>query len=302
MLDAHPHLAVIHETEWLAKWFLEGRGTTPEGVVTPALIGKLSRHRRFTKLGVSLAHVVPEGSDQRLHYSEFVTRLFDEYGRQRGKDLVGEKSPRYVLRMQTLHELWPSARFVHLIRDGRDVFLSSRSWSAKRVARGAKPTSIARLTGWKHDPVGTAALWWKWHVQAGRDSGSVLGEGLYREVGYESLVARPEQECRRLAAFLELPYDAAMLSFHAGRSRETDPTAALDAKEAWLPVTRGLRNWRTEMTDAELERFEALAGDLLRETGYKVGDPPARSKKLSEVLEMFRRDVRTRGFEPPEFA
>jgi hypothetical protein len=61
-----------------------------------------------------------------------------------------------------------------------------------------------------------------------------------------------------------------MLGFHEGRTRD-DPE--LDAKKAWRPVTPGLRNWRTEMPDAELERFEAAAGELLEELGYPRGAP-----------------------------
>ena len=83
---------------------------------------------------------------------------------------------------------------------------------------------------------------------------------------YEALVADPAGECTKLCTFLGLPYADTMLEFHEGRTK-TKP--GLDAKRAWLPITRGLRDWRSEMPTEDLERFEAAAGDLLDELGYE---------------------------------
>ena len=45
-----------------------------------------------------------------------------------GKRLVGDKTPAYVRSIPTLHDLWPEAKFVHIVRDGRDVALSAVNW------------------------------------------------------------------------------------------------------------------------------------------------------------------------------
>ena len=57
-----------------------------------------------------------------------------------------------------------------------------------------------------------------------------------------------------------------MLEFHRGRTR-TDP--GLSAKDAWLPPTTGLRDWRTDLAPADVELYEAIAGDLLSSLGYE---------------------------------
>jgi hypothetical protein len=44
--------------------------------------------------------------------------------------------------------------------------------------------------------------------------------------------------------------------------------AGLDAKNAWLPITTGLRNWGAEMAAGDLQRFEHAVGDLLDELSY----------------------------------
>ena len=83
---------------------------------------------------------------------------------------------------------------------------------------------------------------------------------------YEALVADPAGESAKLCTFLGVPYADTMVKFHKGRTKSKP---GLDAKRAWLPTTRGLRNWRSEMSTEDLERFEAAAGDLLDELGYE---------------------------------
>ena len=69
-----------------------------------------------------------------------------------------------------------------------------------------------------------------------------MGEARYREVRYEDLVEDPAGELTRLCAFLDLPYDAAMLRYH---EREPDPTIRRDPQGHLVkPPTKGLRDWR----------------------------------------------------------
>jgi hypothetical protein len=84
----------------------------------------------------------------------------------------------------------------------------------------------------------------------------------------------PAEELAKLCAFLGLPFDEAMLGFHEGRTK-TKP--GLDAKRAWLPITAGFRDWRSEMTAEDVDRFEA-AGDLFDESGYERDFPSPRPR------------------------
>jgi Sulfotransferase family len=286
LADAHPELAVVHESRFIAAWYEERVGLTPDGEVTKALVSELSKYPRYTRLGLgreALERLL--NTDRAVSYDRFVSGIFDLYGEARGKSIVGDKTPRYVRFVPTLHALWPEARFVHLIRDGRDVCLSVLNW-------GKGPTG--RFSAWEDDPVSVVALWWRWHVLLGREDGGALGGRLYHEVRYEPLVSDTARECAALCRFLGLPYYEAMLRFHEGRER-AEPR--LDAKKAWRPVTPGLRNWREQMSAADVERFEAAAGDLLAELDYARGvahpSPEAR-EHAARVKESFTRDVRSR--------
>ena len=288
IVDAHPEIAVIHEAQWVPRWYERRVGLTPDGLVTPELVARLRAHRRFERLEVDPADIEALVADGRpKHYARFVTEVFDLHGRAKGKPLVGEKSPGYVRHIPTLHELWPAARIVHLIRDGRDVCLSVLNWKKRDTTAGLFPT-------WSEDPVTTTALWWEWHVRLGREAGARLPPERYYELRYESLVAEPQREIEQLCAFLGVPFDRSMLRFHEGRMRVKPGRSA---KAAWLPVTRGLRSWRDQMRFDDVRRFESAAGPLLDELGYpRVEQAPSDGELLraTRLREAFADHARSR--------
>jgi hypothetical protein len=269
MVDAHPRIAITRETHWIPEVIRRGRGVDLAGRATPELPAVLEAHPKFGTLGIDREELERLASE-RPSYAAFVQALFDWYGAARGKHLVGDKTPGYVREIRLLHDLFPHARFVHLLRDGRDVCLSALGWERKaEQLRRRFPT-------WDEAPVATAALWWRWHVMQGHQSGRGLEPGLYLELRYEALVADPEGECRRLCDFLGVVFDPAMVRFHEGRTR-FEP--GLSAKRAWLPPTPGLRDWRGQMPHEQVEEFEAAAGDALEALGYPRAVPaPAASR------------------------
>jgi Sulfotransferase family len=255
MLDAHPLLAVSNDPHFIP--FAPGLRDGLDPPVTPELVDWLLGYRTFARLGLDEPTVRAAAASGGT-WRDLVTALYDAFGRLHGKPLAGEKTPRYVRYLPLLHALFPDARIVHLVRDGRDVALSTLDWA--RPDRGP-----GRFDLWGESPVAVCALSWRWHVATGMRDGARLGD-LYCEVRYEDLVARPEATLRRLTAAIGLEFDERMLAFHVGRTRE-DP--GLSAKDAWLPPTPGLRDWREQLSPGDVELFEALSGDLLTLLGYE---------------------------------
>ena len=283
IVDAHPKITISPEAQWIPKWFERRKGLTPDGMVMPKVVPLLLEHSKFALLDIGRGELETlVGNGQPVSYASFVTGIFDLYGKARGKSLVGNKTPDYARRMHILHALWPDARFIHLIRDGRDVALSLMAWSrVSQKTPGTFPT-------WKDDPVSTAALWWELNVRRGREAGRALGPELYREICYESLVTRPAEVCRVVCSFLGLPFDDAMLRFHESRT-------------SLRPITAGLRDWRTQMPAEDVERFEAAAGALLDELNYPRAIPHLRpvavehSTQVRNLLAKVPRAIRPYG-------
>ncbi len=116
------------------------------------------------------------------------------YAEQHGKSRWGDKSPSYVRRMRRVHAVLPEARFVHLIRDGRDVALSQLE-----VHHGA-------------DEVTEAAGEWVAGIEKARRASRRVGG--YLELRYEDLVSDAEPLLRRVCELTDLDFDPAMLDYH----------------------------------------------------------------------------------------
>jgi hypothetical protein len=292
VLNAHPQIAISKETHWIPLVYEERAGLTPDDFVTPTLIDKLLKDRRFTRLGIGRPELEALlGNGQPVTYAQFVSGIYDLYGKAQGKPLVGDKTPIYGLEVDLLHRLWPKAKFVHLIRDGRDVCLSVENWKRKSGGTGLDEN----FTTWAEDPVTTTAVWWTWRVGLTRQVGQPLGPGLYYEMRYEALVQQPAQECAKLCTYLGVTYDDRMLRFHEGH---TKAKPGYTSKKAWLPITPGLRDWKTQMPAANTERFEAAGGRMLDELGYARAVPRPSAAALehaARIRDSFSREADVRG-------
>lgn len=257
MLDCHPLLAVENDVNFIPLVINE-LPVDADPPITPELVERVIASRWFDRLGQeeSAVNAVAARSER---YSEFVSGLYGRFAAGRGKPFAGQKCPSFVRYLPRLHHLFPWARVVHLIRDGRDVALSCLEWA--REGRGP-----SRFALWHEEPVGACALWWRWQVGIGRREGALLGAERYLELRYEDLIGEPQTALRRVTDFLALPDAPEMLAYHVGKTRLKPGRSA---KKAWLPPTLGLRDWQAHMSRADQELFEALAGDRLAELGYE---------------------------------
>ena len=231
MLDAHPQLAVPPESHFVVAL---------DGARGPKLRRALARDPWFALWGI-------EAPDLRgLDGADAVRAVFAAYAAEQGKPRYADKTPHYVSHLPRLAERFEEARFVHVVRDGRDVALSLLE------------------VPWGPDRVDDAARVWRRRVLEGRAAG--LPADRYRELRYEALVADPEGELRGLSDWLDLPYDPAMLAY-PGRPLVV-PHADHHGRLALAP-TPGLRDWRRDMAPDDVARFEAVAGDALELFGYR---------------------------------
>ncbi|HEX2069709.1 MAG TPA: sulfotransferase [Actinomycetota bacterium] len=264
MLHHHPSLAIANDSYFIPKCLSKEAGDTNPRL-TLELVECVLDHPRFNRLGLP-SSVVDRAAQGAGTYVEFVSRLYTEFAIAHGKRLAGEKTPDYIRRIRLLHALFPWARFLHVIRDGRDVALSVLDWATKDGrARGPSRSPI-----WREEPVGATALWWTRFVDKGRRDGAGLGAERYLEIRFERLVAEPRAALRDVLFFLELPFVEESLQYHQGKAprKRWGSTASVS-----LPPTPGLRDWRTQMSQRDVELFEGLAGEVLDDLGYERAFP-----------------------------
>lgn len=255
MLDSHPDLAIPGESHFIPTLWRARRHYVTKGALdVDRLVEAILQAREFR-----LWEVPEDAARQRVRdmrpatFGGVLAAVYLAYAEQHGKRRWGDKTPSYVRIMPLLDQLFPGARFLHIIRDGRDVALSYLS------------------VPWGPRDIWTVARKWHRDVSAGRQAGGVLGPGRYMEVSYERLVQDPGGTLEGVCAFAALPFDERMLRYH----READHRLEAPAGEARFHAsvtkapTTGLRDWRTQMSPGNVASFEAVAATLLAELGYE---------------------------------
>ena len=273
MLDAHPALVIPPETQFLPQLIEVSKqpGATSD-TVCDVLVG----HRRWLDFGIDAEEIRASWAAlEPFDLTEAVRIFYRSYAERHGKARWGDKSPGYGWNMRPIDHLLPEARFVHLIRDGRDVTLSL-------LAKSEDPPP----------PRKQARHWTKRVEQTRRHGGQVRH---YMEVRYEDLLRDSEAELRRVCDFIRLDFDPAMLAYHeqaeeriAEIKRDMDPgqeltqdrsrgsvsaerRVAIHKLTSEPPRTDRIGVWRREMDPADLAEFESVAGPLLTDLGYELG-------------------------------
>lgn len=189
--------------------------------------------------------------------------------RKLGLRFLGEKDPEHALHLASLDKLFPEAKFIHIIRDGRGVFISAWHHNVR-----SKDANLERL-GFD-DFLDITAQEWASRVRRAREAGALLGNR-YCEVRYEDLVADPAMWMGRILAFLGAGADEATVqacieaaSFEklaqGRKAGEEDKTSFFRKGDP--------EDWRNHLSEAQVRRFDALSGGLLGELGYKTEAAP----------------------------
>jgi hypothetical protein len=251
MLDRNAELAIPDESYFVPQLARRHRGT----VHVDAFVDDLRRLPTLVEWNLA-PDAVARRLRPRMTTGEAIAAVFETYAAERGKTRWGDKTPLYMQHLPLVERLFPTARYVHLIRDGRDAALSFLS----------VPPGIM-TEGWGHprDAAGFACQW-ATEVRDARALGERVGSGRYLEVRYETLVAEPEAELSRICSFAALDYGDAMLAYVG----ETDSARKEHQRRLDEPPRVGVRDWRTEMAPDEIAAFEGVAGDLLAQLGYEV--------------------------------
>jgi hypothetical protein len=123
-----------------------------------------------------------------------VKKLYTAIAQSAGKDVFVEQTPWYGQRLDILERLVPTARYIHVVRDGRDVAVS-----------------FARTPWWSND-IGHNLLRWHDEVRTIQEGAATLGiASRLLTVRYEDLVFEPEAELRRIVNFLGVRFEPSML-------------------------------------------------------------------------------------------
>jgi hypothetical protein len=200
--------------------------------------------------------------------------------RSPGLRVVVEQTPEHLALASFIEVVFPEARFLHLVRDPRAVYVSMREAISSWADAGSFPTS----------PIQAAAAW-KRSVRLGGELAQRTPN--YRLVRYETLHTDGPAELGRILAWLGLPTDAAACE-RAVEACRIDKLREKTGQARGFFRTGTAGGWREEISRSALRSIEYVCGDELERWGYERLDPRSRSKPLSVAA--YETTARVLGF------
>ncbi|HEY8123790.1 MAG TPA: sulfotransferase [Myxococcota bacterium] len=223
MLDGHPQIAWPCELDFALEWPAPRSGAQEPDLVDYWSLLADSRQARRARIVI----------DANLALPELVRSFLEQLQRRTHKPVVGVTAHRHYERIL---RLWPEARFIYLIRDGRDVARSHVEM------------------GWAGNVWAAAPVWREAEREWRRVSALIPREHRI-ELHYEALIRDPRRELTRLCAFLGLDYAPEMLDYPKRSAYQA-------------PDPRLTERWRERLSDRELGWLERELGAQLRARGY----------------------------------
>lgn len=237
VLNRHPRLACGPETS------LYGLPFSIDNIAVPWNIDR-----------AELEHL----QESSRHLVEFADRFAERFLRQEDKQRWVEKTPNNIRAISRILTWYPNARFVHVIRDGRDVACSLRNHPKERIEQGR----IVPIE--THNPMDRCAKRWLEDVSSGlafRDHPRVI------EVRYEDLVRDPAGQFGRVCGFIGEAFDDSMLQ--ASAREPARPGQNLNNPGAGSRITpKAIGRWARDLSESERRVVRDIAGELLIALGY----------------------------------
>ncbi|MBN2430535.1 MAG: sulfotransferase [Acidobacteria bacterium] len=240
IMSAHPAVAGVYES-WLF--------TPRDGL--QSLFSKAHWPFHHSGLGCIMTR------DELLAHIRRLSRRLLSHAMEPQHTFLVEKSPNHLFDVPFIQEVFPDARFIHVLRDGRDVSVSVRA-AANSWVRPWRDTFGRSIR--------SSARAWRDAVQRAHEEALRLGER-FLELRYEDLHADPRSAYRRLFDFSGIPYDERLLEeiytvTDFQRNFVADETA----------FRRGGRtgDWQFRFSLWDAWNFHRLAGHKLLELGYET--------------------------------
>lgn len=269
MLRSHPNLSFTGESHFIPK-FYKAFGDPKSQKEAERLASRILNLQWIQPWNLSLD---PASFAHDRSYTQVVRRIFEAWVQKENKSRWGDKTPQYVTEMPVLLELFPDCKFIHIIRDGRDVALS---W----LALSFGPRNIF-----------TAARQWQYFVSTGQRVGRSLPAETYFEIRYEKLLAQPGAVMDSICSFINEPFcqellepNPLVLDYPERKSIFGRFTPSYNYALKNTIVDKNASKWKRQMSCSDQVIFETIAGNLLKSLGYET---TAKTRSISKLEQIF---------------
>ena len=258
IVGAHPEIAVPLNVTGM--WYRYGRQLEryqrlrTQGDLEQ-LVVDLLEEERIQLWDVELHRDDVMGGLETGNFAAVVARFHELYAVAKGKPHWGNLDIATLDNMDLAHLWFPEARFIHIVRDGRDIALSHETM----------PYGVANTL--------EAAEKWRHRLTVSLKMGAILGTNRYLVVRYEDLILDTQNVLTKMCEFIGVPFSSEMLNYPEMVSKKVPE----DRRWLWPaldqpPDKSKVNRWRREMSETKRIVFEGAAHDMLGELSYETYD------------------------------
>lgn len=272
MLTSHPQICIPPECGFIQWWHSKYNDWKYQDSIShdrrEGFVNDLKTSRKIETWELDYAlvsEVISEYGPK--NYAELCLCVIASYARQHHRKVtyLGDKNNYYLDHLDLLKALFKEAKFLGIVRDGRDVACSYREVSQLKTKSPYKPILTENIS--------EIAKEWFFNNQR------MLNFLLERNndhcyiIKYENLVTKSEDTLRNICYFLTLPYESVMLDYYKNdQAFLKEPIKTIDWKVKILEKPDGcnIGRYQAELTDNEILTFNSIAGGMLKHFDYKM--------------------------------
>ncbi|UJH92521.1 sulfotransferase [Antarcticibacterium sp. 1MA-6-2] len=196
-------------------------------------------------------------------YADLAALIHITYGLLKEKEVMawGDKNNYYIHKTSLLQQLYPHAKYIFLIRDGRDV---ATSYISLKNIQSNSPY-FPKLS---NDIKEIAEEWNNNNSKVFHFLNAVAKDQVLI-LRYEDIICSLEKSCRSICEFLNVSFDPGMLKYYYNH---LEPKQTLDWKRKTLrsPDKLAIGKYKLMLTEKEIEIFNSVAGSILSQFDYDV--------------------------------
>lgn len=185
-----------------------------------------------------------------LNYSELISEIYNLYARNEKKEIVGDKTPPFIRRLNIINQNYPNSKFIYIIRDGRDTYLSLKAkkhYSAKSITIKSLEWRIKNHCIEKH-------------LQKCHDKKFLIR--------YEDLITYPKKKVKEICTFLKVNFEDNMLDYWKNSDLYIDKEHSYKINSPVDPNNKF--KWKKNISKNDLLKYQFFSKNFLLKHNYET--------------------------------
>jgi len=256
MLASSSSIVVTPENLFIMNMYSKYKNTIFDTVVSKQnFINDLWLEKRVNNWGIDKTGLLKYLNNLgELSYSEICYEVYNYYALKNSSDVdsvkyLFDKNPGYSVLAKSLISMYPSAKFIHIVRNPKDNVLSYKNVPFE-------PNNIIVL-----------AYRWRFYNKF-IESCKKLFPDKFITVRYEDLVAEPESTLRSICGFLSLPFEDEMLDFY--KNENTNSSQYWHKNLTSTVSSKSVNKWQSGLDETEINSIEKICKELMLYYGYEI--------------------------------